>query len=186
MAGGFRTSSSTNTRIRTRFRPRSSGRCGSTCGRPAEEPATPANAFSLMVVGDDAQSIYSFREATVENILRFPGAVSRRQRTVTLEQNYRSVPAHPRRVQRRRWSTRRRRYFTKNLWSERRAIANRCWYLWDGVDNAGSWPTGSCSTAKKASPSPGRRCCSVPGTTRTPSRIELSRREHPVREMGRA
>lgn len=45
---------------------------------------------NVMVVGDDAQSIYSFRAATVRNILefpeRFPGA-----RTVTLEQNYRSV-----------------------------------------------------------------------------------------------
>jgi DNA helicase-2/ATP-dependent DNA helicase PcrA len=44
----------------------------------------------IMVVGDDAQSIYSFRAATVRNILdfpaQFPGA-----RVVTLEQNYRSV-----------------------------------------------------------------------------------------------
>jgi DNA helicase II / ATP-dependent DNA helicase PcrA len=44
----------------------------------------------LTVVGDDAQSIYSFRAATVENILgfpeQFPGA-----KTVKLEQNYRST-----------------------------------------------------------------------------------------------
>ncbi|MBN1270250.1 MAG: ATP-dependent helicase [Kiritimatiellae bacterium] len=44
---------------------------------------------NVMVVGDDAQSIYSFRAATVRNMLdfpkQFPGAA-----LVTLEQNYRS------------------------------------------------------------------------------------------------
>jgi DNA helicase-2/ATP-dependent DNA helicase PcrA len=45
----------------------------------------------LTVVGDDAQSIYSFRAATVRNILdfplRYPGA-----RTVVLTQSFRSTP----------------------------------------------------------------------------------------------
>jgi DNA helicase II / ATP-dependent DNA helicase PcrA len=45
----------------------------------------------VMVVGDDAQSIYSFRAATVENILEFPGQFQPRARVVTLEQNYRST-----------------------------------------------------------------------------------------------
>jgi DNA helicase-2/ATP-dependent DNA helicase PcrA len=44
----------------------------------------------LCVVGDDAQSIYSFRAATVENILGFPGRFTPRAAVVTLEQNYRS------------------------------------------------------------------------------------------------
>jgi len=46
---------------------------------------------NITVVGDDAQAIYSFRAATVENILgfadRFPGAT-----VVSLDRNYRSTP----------------------------------------------------------------------------------------------
>ena len=45
----------------------------------------------LMVVGDDAQSVYSFRAATVRNILDFPDKFKPRARIVTLEQNYRST-----------------------------------------------------------------------------------------------
>ncbi|MCK0209284.1 ATP-dependent helicase [Starkeya koreensis] len=45
----------------------------------------------LTVVGDDAQSIYSFRAANVRNILDFPGHFSPRADTVMLEQNYRST-----------------------------------------------------------------------------------------------
>ena len=45
----------------------------------------------LTVVGDDAQSIYSFRAATVENILGFPSRFSPPAEVVTLEQNYRST-----------------------------------------------------------------------------------------------
>jgi DNA helicase-2/ATP-dependent DNA helicase PcrA len=44
----------------------------------------------LTVVGDDAQSIYSFRGATVRNILDFPQQFDPPARIVTLEQNYRS------------------------------------------------------------------------------------------------
>jgi ATP-dependent DNA helicase UvrD/PcrA len=71
----------------------------------------------LTVVGDDAQSIYSFRAATVRNILDFPDHFSPRAEIVTLERNYRSTQpilaaanavielAEER--------------FTKNLWSDR-------------------------------------------------------------------
>src|SRR5712664_2107667 len=43
----------------------------------------------LTVVGDDAQAIYSFRAASVENILKFEKDFG--SKTVTLEENYRST-----------------------------------------------------------------------------------------------
>jgi DNA helicase-2/ATP-dependent DNA helicase PcrA len=49
----------------------------------------------VTVVGDDAQSIYSFRAATVENILEFPGQYQEvngaAAEVVTLEENFRST-----------------------------------------------------------------------------------------------
>ena len=45
----------------------------------------------LTVVGDDAQSIYSFRGATVRNILDFPAHFEPPARIVTLDRNYRST-----------------------------------------------------------------------------------------------
>lgn len=47
----------------------------------------------LTVVGDDAQSIYSFRAATIRNILDFPQAFSPPAEIITLDQNYRSTSA---------------------------------------------------------------------------------------------
>jgi DNA helicase II / ATP-dependent DNA helicase PcrA len=73
----------------------------------------------LTVVGDDAQSIYSFRAATVRNILDFPNQFSPVAEIITLDRNYRSTMpilaaangvidlAAER--------------FTKNLWTERRS-----------------------------------------------------------------
>jgi len=49
------------------------------------------NGRGLTVVGDDAQSIYSFRAATVRNILDFPRQFDPPARIVSLERNYRST-----------------------------------------------------------------------------------------------
>jgi DNA helicase-2/ATP-dependent DNA helicase PcrA len=73
---------------------------------------------NIMVVGDDAQSIYSFRAATIRNILdfreQFPGA-----HTVTLEQNYRSV--EPILDASNAVMDQARERYTKNLWSDRKS-----------------------------------------------------------------
>jgi DNA helicase-2/ATP-dependent DNA helicase PcrA len=45
----------------------------------------------LTVVGDDAQSIYSFRAATIRNILDFPQQFAQPATVVTLDRNYRST-----------------------------------------------------------------------------------------------
>lgn len=45
----------------------------------------------VTVVGDDAQAIYSFRAATVDNILQFPDRFVPRATVIALEQNFRST-----------------------------------------------------------------------------------------------
>jgi DNA helicase-2/ATP-dependent DNA helicase PcrA len=77
----------------------------------------------LTIVGDDAQSIYAFRAATVRNILDFPKHYSNTT-IVTLEQNYRSTQPilkatnHVISLAKER--------FTKNLWSDRSAGEPPC------------------------------------------------------------
>ncbi|MCB1470198.1 MAG: ATP-dependent helicase [Rhizobiaceae bacterium] len=73
----------------------------------------------LTVVGDDAQSIYSFRAAEIRNILDFPKLFEEPARIVTLDRNYRSTEtilaaanAVIEQAEER---------FTKNLWTERRS-----------------------------------------------------------------
>jgi DNA helicase II / ATP-dependent DNA helicase PcrA len=71
----------------------------------------------LTVVGDDAQSIYSFRGATVRNILDFPTHFDPPAKQVTLERNYRStqpiLAASNAVIE---LATER---FTKNLWTDK-------------------------------------------------------------------
>jgi DNA helicase-2/ATP-dependent DNA helicase PcrA len=71
----------------------------------------------LTVVGDDAQSIYSFRAATVRNILDFPSQFSPRADIITLDRNYRSTQAVLSAANGVIGLARER--FTKNLWTDR-------------------------------------------------------------------
>jgi DNA helicase-2/ATP-dependent DNA helicase PcrA len=73
----------------------------------------------LTVVGDDAQSIYSFRAATVRNILDFPGEFSPAANVVTLDRNYRST--QPILAAANGVIELSRERFTKNLWTERQS-----------------------------------------------------------------
>ena len=75
------------------------------------------NGRGLTVVGDDAQSIYSFRAATVRNILDFPDHFSPRAEIVTLDRNYRST--QPVLTAANGVIGLARERFTKNLWTER-------------------------------------------------------------------
>ena len=71
----------------------------------------------LTVVGDDAQSIYSFRAATVRNILDFPAQFSPPADIITLDRNYRSTQAILAAANGVIDLARER--FTKNLWTDR-------------------------------------------------------------------
>lgn len=71
----------------------------------------------LTVVGDDAQSIYSFRAATVRNILDFPQEFSPAAEIITLDRNYRST--QPVLAAANGVIGLARERFTKNLWTDR-------------------------------------------------------------------
>src|SRR5215467_12728526 len=87
----------------------------------------------LTVVGDDAQSIYSFRAATVRNILDFPKQFTPPARIITLDRNYRStqpiLSAANAVID---FASER---FTKNLWSDRPSAERPC--LVHVTDDAG-------------------------------------------------
>ena len=71
----------------------------------------------LTVVGDDAQSIYSFRGASVRNILDFPALFSPAARQITLARNYRST--QPILAAANAVIAEAKERFSKDLWSER-------------------------------------------------------------------
>jgi DNA helicase II / ATP-dependent DNA helicase PcrA len=75
----------------------------------------------LTVVGDDAQSIYSLRAATLRNILDFPDQFSPPAHIITLDRNYRSTQTILAAANGVIGLAKER--FTKNLWTERTSAA---------------------------------------------------------------
>jgi DNA helicase-2/ATP-dependent DNA helicase PcrA len=121
---------------------------------------------ALTVVGDDAQAIYSFRAATVRNILDFPRQFPHAC-VITLEQNYRSTqPLLDATNQVIAGAAER---HEKALWT-RRAGARRP--SSSPVRTRTSRPSSSSAvswnTARQACPFADRRCCSAPPTTASP------------------
>jgi hypothetical protein len=114
----------------------------------------------VTVVGDDAQSIYAFRGATVRNILDFPHQFRQPARSVALEQNYRSTspslrsptPSSPRPVS----GTPKR--CGPSGWPRSCRSSSAC--PTRPARHAG-WPTESCGTARHAARSSPRPCCSA-------------------------
>jgi len=78
----------------------------------------------LTVVGDDAQSIYAFRGATVRNILEFPQQFQPPAHQVTLDRNYRSTA--PILAAANAVIALSRQRFAKDLWTDRTAEAKPC------------------------------------------------------------
>jgi DNA helicase-2/ATP-dependent DNA helicase PcrA len=73
----------------------------------------------LTVVGDDAQSIYSFRGARVRNILGFPNSFTPKAHVIKLEHNYRST--QPILAVCNAVIALAAEHFSKNLWSNRKS-----------------------------------------------------------------
>ena len=141
----------------------------------------------VTVVGDDAQSIYSFRAADVRNILEFPKAFAPAARMVTLEQNYRSTSpileasnAVIDLAQER---------FTKNLRTDAQAAA-RAPKLVSVRDEAAQASLRRRVRAGSARAGRGAESASraVPrgGFLRAPVELELAQPRHSVREVRRA
>ena len=89
----------------------------------------------LTVVGDDAQSIYAFRGATVRNILDFPEQFNPPARVITLDQNYRSTQPILKAANAVIGQAKER--FTKDLWTDRHSSGLPLLVsVWDEADQA--------------------------------------------------
>jgi DNA helicase II / ATP-dependent DNA helicase PcrA len=114
----------------------------------------------LTVVGDDAQSIYSFRAATVRNILDFPQLFTPPAHIVTLDRNYRSTSRSSRPPMRSSISlpSVTKRTCDRNVLPPN--ARSSCRFATRPTKRA-MWPSGSWSTAKLPSRSSSKPCYSA-------------------------
>jgi DNA helicase-2/ATP-dependent DNA helicase PcrA len=137
----------------------------------------------MTVVGDDAQSIYSFRAATVRNILDFPESFVPPADIVTLDRNYRStqpILAAANAVID--LATER---FTKNLWTERQSEARpRLVTVKDEADQVGYIAKSVLEARETGTPLKQQAVLFRTSSHSGPLEIELTRRNIPFVKFG--
>ena len=114
----------------------------------------------LTVVGDDAQSIYSFRAATVRNILDFPDQFSPPAHIITLDRNYRSTQTVLAAANGVIGLAKER--FTKNLWTERTSTSEAATRHRPRRSRSGTFYCGAHPGASRIRHAPERAGRSVP------------------------
>lgn len=137
----------------------------------------------LTVVGDDAQSIYSFRAATVRNILDFPTAFTPPAAIVTLDRNYRSTQPILEAANAVIEQSEER--FTKNLWTERTsAIKPRLVTVKDEADQVGYVAKSVLEARETGVPLKQQAVLFRTSSHSGPLEIELTRRKIPFVKFG--
>ena len=119
------------------------------------------NGRGLTIVGDDAQSIYSFRSATVRNILDFPGQFSPPRRCHHARTELSLDAADPRRGQCRHRIGGGAFYQEPLVGPRLRRAAAAGQRRRRSPARRATWPSRFCTIAKPASRSRRRRCCSA-------------------------
>jgi DNA helicase-2/ATP-dependent DNA helicase PcrA len=139
----------------------------------------------LTVVGDDAQSIYSFRAATVRNILDFPDQFSPPANIITLDRNYRSTQTILAAANGVIGLAKER--FTKNLWTERTSAAKpQLVTVRDETDQARFIVERIQENRESGTLLKEQAVLFRTSSHSGPLEIELNAPEHPVREIRRA
>lgn len=137
----------------------------------------------MTVVGDDAQSIYSFRAATVRNILDFPGAFTPAADIVTLDRNYRST--QPILAAANAVIEQASERFTKSLWTERASEAKPLLVtVKDEADQVGYVAKSILAAREAGTPLKQQAVLFRTSSHSGPLEIELTRRNIPFVKFG--